>query len=217
MALITLADWTCQINRCVYPLDREGLSRSFTCFIGLIPAAWIIIQNQMSKLDLSLCQMDQSHLLEGHYSISHALSLIKPSIPQAKHPTGHAIRLLGSMGFHLLSHCKGWNSLLRAFKSQDTRARPMLDLLGVHSDSQSISLCNIKSQHQPPCSLMLPPSLALSTLYRNHSLVNIHGHRSHTRHCARASVHPRRAQTTFIVVCPPDRFFLTALLFHLIS
>jgi hypothetical protein len=108
MALITLADWTCLINRCVYPLDHEGLSRSFTRFLGSIPAAWIIAQDQMSKLGLTLRQTDQSHLLEGHCSISHALSLIKRSVPQAEHPNGHAIRSLRSMGFHLLSHIGGW-------------------------------------------------------------------------------------------------------------
>ncbi|KAF8233571.1 hypothetical protein L208DRAFT_1203923, partial [Tricholoma matsutake] len=108
MALITLADWTCQINRCIYPLDHEGLSRSFTCFLGSIPAAWIIAQDQMSKLGLSLRQTDQSHLLDGHCSISHALSLIKWLVPQAEHPNGHAIWSLRSMGFHLLSHIGGW-------------------------------------------------------------------------------------------------------------
>ncbi|KAF8227892.1 hypothetical protein L208DRAFT_1074342, partial [Tricholoma matsutake] len=48
-----LADWMCQINKCVYPLDHEGLNRSFTCFIGSIPVAWIIAQNQMSKINLT--------------------------------------------------------------------------------------------------------------------------------------------------------------------
>jgi hypothetical protein len=124
MALVTLADWTCQINRCVYPLDREGLSRSFTRFIGSIPAAWIIAQNQMSKLDLSLRQTDQSHLLEGHCSISHALSLIKPSIPQAEHPTGHAIRSLRSMGYRLLSHIGSWTVNSHNLTSFNVRALP---------------------------------------------------------------------------------------------
>jgi hypothetical protein len=63
----------------------------------------------MSKLSLTLRQTDQSHLLEGHCSISHALSLIKQSVPQAEHPNGHAIRSLRSMGFHLLSHIGGWS------------------------------------------------------------------------------------------------------------
>jgi hypothetical protein len=108
MALVTLADWTCQINRCVYPLDRAGLSRSFACFVGSIPAAWIIAQDQISKLDLTLHQTDQSHLLEGHCSISHALSLIKLSIPQVEHPTCHTVQSLHSMGFHLLSHIGSW-------------------------------------------------------------------------------------------------------------
>lgn len=105
MALITLGDGTCQINRCAYPLDRAGLIRSFTRFVGSIPAAWIVAQDQMSKLDLTLRQTDQSHLLEGHCSISHAVSLIKLSVPQAEHPTGHTIR---SMGVRLLSHISGW-------------------------------------------------------------------------------------------------------------
>jgi hypothetical protein len=108
MALITLADWTCQINRCVYPLNHEGLSRSFTCFTDSIPAAWIIAHSQMSKLGLSLRQTDQSHLLDGQCSVSHALSLIKLSNPQVEHPTGHAIWSIRSMGCHLLCHIGTW-------------------------------------------------------------------------------------------------------------
>jgi hypothetical protein len=93
--------WTCQINRCVYPLDHEGLSRSFTHFT-------VIAHSQTSKLGLSLRQTDQSHLLDGRCSVSHALSLIKLSNPQVEHPTGHAIRLIRSMGCHLLSHIGTW-------------------------------------------------------------------------------------------------------------
>lgn len=124
MALITMADWTCQINRCVYPLDREGLRRSFTRFTDSIPTAWIIAQDQMSKLGISLRQTDQSHLFEGRCSVSHALSLIKPSTPQSERPTGHAIRSLRSMGFRLLSHIGGWTVNCLNLTTFSVRALP---------------------------------------------------------------------------------------------
>jgi hypothetical protein len=107
MALITLAGWTCQINRCVYPLDCMGLIMSFSWFVGSIPAAWIIMQDQMSKLDLTLHQTNQCQLPKGCCSISHAVSLIKLSVAQAEDLTGHTICSLHSMGVHLC-HIGGW-------------------------------------------------------------------------------------------------------------
>jgi len=51
--------------------------------------------------------------------------------------------------------------------------------------------------------------LPLSTLY-NHCFVNIYGHRSHTCPCAQATMDTKQMQMTFIVIWPPDNFFLTS-------
>src|SRR5277367_3459232 len=124
MALITLADWTCQINGCVYPLDGEGLRRSFARFRNSIPAAWIVAQDQMSTLGLSLRQTDQSHILDGLCSISHALSLLKPSVLLPECPTGHAIRSLHSMGVRLMCHIGCWTSDGPSYTSFIVRTLP---------------------------------------------------------------------------------------------
>jgi hypothetical protein len=65
MARLTLADWMCDINRCVNPLDGQGLVKEFTQYYHKIPASWIFVQKGMSKLNpkLSLHLMDSSHIM----------------------------------------------------------------------------------------------------------------------------------------------------------
>ena len=157
-------DWTCQINRCVYPLDHEGLSRSFIHFLGLIPAAWVIAQDQMSKLSLALHQTDQSHLLDGHCSISHdALSLIKQSVPQAEHPNGHAIQSLRSMGFRLLSHIGGWAINCQNLTTFIVRALPPGNWSLAQKKNWDLiknffSLAQIRALYSGPADLLLSQS-----------------------------------------------------------
>jgi hypothetical protein len=77
LARITLAEWTCDINDCVYPLDGSGLRKGFTHHYKKLPAAWITAQGVMSSMGepLSLRMTDQHELLRGDVSISHVIAL----------------------------------------------------------------------------------------------------------------------------------------------
>ncbi|KAJ7670182.1 hypothetical protein DFH06DRAFT_1125569 [Mycena polygramma] len=77
MARITLAEWTCNINECIYPLDGIGLRKTFTHYYKKIPAAWITAHGVMSSMrdPISLRMTDQHEILTGHLSISHVVSL----------------------------------------------------------------------------------------------------------------------------------------------
>lgn len=70
MAKITMADWTCEKNGCVYPLDGDGLLKGFSHYARSIPGGWIIAQKVMRDLPapLSLRMTDQSSLVDGEVS-----------------------------------------------------------------------------------------------------------------------------------------------------
>ncbi|KNZ80992.1 hypothetical protein J132_03286 [Termitomyces sp. J132] len=108
MANITLADWSCHINSCCYPLDGRGLERTFSRYSGSILAAWIVAHEHLAKLGLSLRQTDASYLLEGRCSISHALTstmdVLRPNYPV----NGHTLRSIRSMGFYQLQDIGKW-------------------------------------------------------------------------------------------------------------
>lgn len=108
MARVTLADWTCHLNGCIYPLDRQGLGRTFTRFVGSVPTAWIIAQEHLAKCKISVRITDQSHLLVGECSLSHVLSLVKPHLRWPEPPSGHIIRSVRAMGFRLLKQVGQW-------------------------------------------------------------------------------------------------------------
>jgi hypothetical protein len=79
VARLTLSDWTCAINHCVYPLDGKGLLRDFTGQYRKIPAVWIIAHKILTTLEpkMSLRVTDSSHILRGEVSISHVLNIAK--------------------------------------------------------------------------------------------------------------------------------------------
>lgn len=109
MAKITLADWTCYINNCIYPLDGRGLERNFSRFLGSIPSAWLIAHEHLANLRLALRQTDVSFLREGNCSISHVVAAAK-SVPHVDNAlTGHAIRSIRSMGFTKLRDLGFWS------------------------------------------------------------------------------------------------------------
>jgi len=73
LAKITMADWMCEKNGCVYPLDGDGLLRGFSHCLWSIPAGWIIAQKVMRGLlkPLSLRMSDQLFMANGEVSLSH--------------------------------------------------------------------------------------------------------------------------------------------------
>ncbi|KAJ7854790.1 hypothetical protein B0H13DRAFT_2358284 [Mycena leptocephala] len=77
LARISLANWTCDINNCIGPLDGPGLTRDFSRFAGKIPYGWIIAQRTMalSSPPLSLKRTEIPEILPGDISISHTLNI----------------------------------------------------------------------------------------------------------------------------------------------
>ena len=108
MARLTLADWMCGINRCVNPLDGQGLGKYFTQYYHKIPASWIFTQWAMSKLNpkLSLRLTDSSHIM-CDVSIMHALNLCQ--VHGNEVPNGHAMCSIVSKGLTKLSDVGLWH------------------------------------------------------------------------------------------------------------
>ncbi|KAJ7843993.1 hypothetical protein B0H14DRAFT_2306654, partial [Mycena olivaceomarginata] len=111
MARITLAEWTCDINGCVYPLDGDGLLKGFTHHYRKIPAAWITAQAVMSSMDdrLSLRMTDQHDLLIGAVSISHVVTLCNHHNPgRADNPDGNSLRTMRAKNIRTLADLGYW-------------------------------------------------------------------------------------------------------------
>jgi hypothetical protein len=131
MARLTLANWTCVINRCVYPLDGKGLQRDFTGQYRNIPAAWIIAHKIMITLEpkLALRMTDCSHILRGEVSLSHVLNVAKAhgkwyqTPEQSKHFHRVAFR-----SYQILAHGKHLLASPHISNSMSTR---LMDLIGV--------------------------------------------------------------------------------------
>ena len=79
IARLTLADWTCSINNCTYPLDGKGHDQNFTHYLKCIPTAWIIALQYMgsNELRLALHCTNISYISSGDIAISHVLNLAK--------------------------------------------------------------------------------------------------------------------------------------------
>ena len=79
MARLTLADWICSKNHCVYLLDGKGLLRDFAGYYHRIPAAWVIAHKVMKTMEpkLSLRKTDCSFIQHSEVSIIHILNVAK--------------------------------------------------------------------------------------------------------------------------------------------
>ncbi|KAJ7837615.1 hypothetical protein B0H13DRAFT_1733192 [Mycena leptocephala] len=115
MARITLAEWTCNLHSssCIYPLDGEGLRRSYTHYYKKIPAAWITAHGVMSGMEppLSLRVTDHNDLLRGETSISHILALCNHHVPnRPNEPDGNTLRTLRGKGIRSLSDVGDWTT-----------------------------------------------------------------------------------------------------------
>jgi len=76
----------------------------------MIPAAWIIAQQEMGamKPPLHLCSTDQSHTLNGDMAISHCLKLIK--MQDSTCPDRSAAYSLQAASFRLVRQLGKWTS-----------------------------------------------------------------------------------------------------------
>ena len=114
MAKITLADWTCEKNGCIYPLDGRGLHTPASNLTRGIPSAWMIAQQAMSSMapKLALRQTDISHITSGEVSLSHIFSIhnsLHQQVERSSAPDGHALRSLRGKGIRMLKDIGCWN------------------------------------------------------------------------------------------------------------
>ena len=79
IARLTLADWMCSINHCVYPLNGKGLVRDSTGYYRKIPAAWVVTHKVMKTMEpkLSLRRTDCSFIQHSEVLIIHILNVAK--------------------------------------------------------------------------------------------------------------------------------------------
>ena len=111
MAKITMSDWMCEKNGCVYPLDGDGLLKGFSHYIRSIPAGWIITQKVMRDLPipLSLRMTDQSALANGEVSLSHVINICNHWNPQnLADLNGNMLRSLHMKGIRNLQDVGRW-------------------------------------------------------------------------------------------------------------
>jgi hypothetical protein len=112
MALITLADWTCSINDCIYPLAEPGINKAFSrrMHSNTIPLAWIVAQKEMGTMKLPLCLLptNQCHILKGDVSVSHCLKLLKTH--DQSFPSGSTAYSLRAAGIRLVKQLGIWRT-----------------------------------------------------------------------------------------------------------
>ncbi|KAF9027240.1 hypothetical protein BDZ89DRAFT_952296, partial [Hymenopellis radicata] len=70
MAQITMADWTCSLNSCCFPL-RPQLSAAAFMSTKSLPFLWRLAYNTLSLLDVSVRPTDVSFLHSGTVSLRH--------------------------------------------------------------------------------------------------------------------------------------------------
>lgn len=109
MAHITLMDWMCEKNGCIYPLDGSGLQRDFSRQFRAIPAEWITARKVMKDLPLSLRQTDQSGIVEGDVSLSHVMHVCNHRDSQMfADITGTSLHSVRLKGFRTLADVGEW-------------------------------------------------------------------------------------------------------------
>jgi hypothetical protein len=110
LAQITLANWTCSINKCANPLNSEGLNPNFSLHIRRISYSWIIAQRAMSSMSpkLVLKCTKLSGILSGKVSLSHILHTFQNHTPTVTSPNGHVLRSLRAKGIRQLKHMGQW-------------------------------------------------------------------------------------------------------------
>ncbi|KAL6298496.1 hypothetical protein BKA93DRAFT_693656, partial [Sparassis latifolia] len=106
MAHITLADWTCSINHCVFPLHPIS-QQSYAHQTHHLPPSWITAHTVLSTLRLSIRQTDLSYLFFGDVSLRHLLRSLPP-LPDHPMPSPQMITNLEHAGFTHLHHLATW-------------------------------------------------------------------------------------------------------------
>lgn len=69
MAAITLSDWMCRLNHCIYPLDEPSVDRSFARCRHSLLSLWITAHKTLRSTGLTVPTTDQSFLFgDMHYN-----------------------------------------------------------------------------------------------------------------------------------------------------
>ena len=110
IARITLADWTCSLNKCINPISRPNHCKSQYPKLGRIPATWIIAQRtlQMCPGRFKLLSTDQSHIINGDVSIAHCLTLSSSYSDTGEKTYGHTLRTTKAAGLKLIKDIGFW-------------------------------------------------------------------------------------------------------------
>ena len=103
MAEITLADWTCNLNKCFNPLSPPFTVQKFPHRCPIL-FSWSLATKTHANIDLSILPTDLSYILNGDVSLWHLLSqfhLLFPYLPSI--PT-RIISNFEKYGLSLLRH-----------------------------------------------------------------------------------------------------------------
>ena len=104
MAHITLADWTCSHNRCIFPLQHPySTSITSPSRQTYIPFAWALAQRSLSIINLSLLPTDLHYIASGDVSLRHLHSLSIHHLPQLTHIPSRVLSRFEDNDFSLLS------------------------------------------------------------------------------------------------------------------
>ncbi|KAF5367841.1 hypothetical protein D9615_010570 [Tricholomella constricta] len=114
MALVTLGDWSCQLNGCVSPFAASRPLRhpSPHYTAKQIPVAWVVARSVLANLHISLLSTDHSHILNGSVNILHLYNLCRAQsafdLPHDFIPI-RTFTNFARYGFTLLEHFGRWS------------------------------------------------------------------------------------------------------------
>lgn len=112
LARITLADWTCMINNCAYPLDGNGLNRNFTKLRSIrVPHAWTIAHKVLGSIKprISIRMTGREEIITGDVSLSHCFNIHNPTCSQKSDKLDkNCSNALKARGIQLMKHIGKW-------------------------------------------------------------------------------------------------------------
>ena len=106
MARITLADWKCTINRCIFPLAGDGLRIHHSPSHPHLPHAFVVAHSILLDLSLHIHPTDQSHIRSGNITLPHIAAQTRPNFPT---PSLHTLLMFCRENFAFLRQWGSWS------------------------------------------------------------------------------------------------------------